>query len=222
MKTYAAWTGSTPSLMRVGMFRTPPGSGSPGRRCGSLVGRPFDLLASFLCSRLLMSPMNPFHPVCSARQNEPPCPPAVGSKGRDMSLLVCVLGWAFANFLGHFRVFPGRDFFFNGDHIDPVPPIVSKVKPVAETASHFEAQRFDGRLVYLTCWGVIVTHVETAGQDVSACLRVHWAFAELKLEHVFFPPAKGIEDGVMQVCESLVASNLDGAGHRGVLFGEPF
>ena len=58
-----------------------------------------------------------------------------------MSLLVCVLGWAFAvTFLVTFGYFPVGTFSLNGDHIDLVPPIVAKVKPVTETAAHFEAQ----------------------------------------------------------------------------------
>jgi hypothetical protein len=37
---------------------------------------------------------------------------------------------------------------------------------------------------------------------------------------VFVKAVEGVEDGVVQVCEGLVASHLDGAGHHRVLLGE--
>ena len=37
---------------------------------------------------------------------------------------------------------------------------------------------------------------------------------------MFFPAAEGVEDGVVQVFEGLVAPYLDGAGHHRVLLGE--
>jgi hypothetical protein len=51
-------------------------------------------------------------------------------------------------------------------------------------------------------------------------LGVHWAFTELELVQVFVKAAKGVEDGVVQVFEGLVAPHLNGAGYHRVLLGE--
>jgi len=63
--------------------------------------------------------------------------------------------------------------------------------------------------------GLLFLDFQFVGQDISLSLRVHWPLAELELVHVFFPAALGVEDGVAQVFDGLVASNLDRAETTG-------
>src|SRR5262245_27690503 len=149
-------------------------------------------------------------------------PAGQSSPCHRLLVLISVLRRAVAFPLRHFGELAPGHLVLDGLDVDLVPPVVAKVEPVAEAAAHFQPQRLDGGLVHPASRRVLLAALTlvVAGQNVPGCLGVHRPFAELELVHVFVPAAKGVEDGVVQVFERLVAPKLDGAGDRRVLPGE--
>src|SRR4051794_37921556 len=91
-------------------------------------------------------------------------------------ILVCILWRAFSDLLFYLWELAFGNLFIDSCHVDLVPRIVTEVEPVAETAAYFEAQRVERGSVDSTSRLVVVAHIhiESAGQNVSQCLRVHW------------------------------------------------
>ena len=55
------------------------------------------------------------------------------------SILLGILRWTCSNSFGHSGILPFGNFLLDGDHIDLMPPIISKVEPVAKGLIHFQS-----------------------------------------------------------------------------------
>ena len=64
-------------------------------------------------------------------------------------LLIRILRRALADSLDHLGVLAFRHFIVDGNDVDLVPPVVAKVKPVAERLIHLQPQRVDRGLGYV-------------------------------------------------------------------------
>jgi hypothetical protein len=54
---------------------------------------------------------------------------------------IVMLRWTFPNSFGDSRIGPLRNVRLDVDHVDLMPPIISKIKPVAKGVIDFEAER---------------------------------------------------------------------------------